>query len=108
MMDSELKNYSTDFYSLKLSSKQFDKISRLVYQVSGIDLHEGKEELVKARLLKRLRHLKLSDFDRYLKYLLSDKSGTEIRAMVKLSRDFPRVRSGYGVPAAPPARNHIP
>jgi chemotaxis protein methyltransferase CheR len=82
MMDSELKNYSTDFYSLKLSSKQFDKISRLVYQVSGIDLHEGKEELVKARLLKRLRHLKLSDFDRYLKYLLSDKSGTEIRAMV--------------------------
>ena len=82
MMDSELKNYSTDFYSLKLSSKQFNKISSLVYQVSGIDLHEGKEELVKARLLKRLRHLKLSDFDRYLKYLLSDKSGTEIRAMV--------------------------
>ncbi len=129
MMDSELKNYSTDFYSLKLSSKQFDKISSLVYQVSGIDLHEGKEELVKARLLKRLRHLKLSDFDRYLKYLLSDKSGTEIRAMVdvlttnktnffresehlisygmKLSPDCPKVRSGYGVPAVPLARNHI-
>ncbi|MGD0278042.1 MAG: protein-glutamate O-methyltransferase [Smithella sp.] len=82
MMDSELKNLSTDFYSLKLSSHQFDKISRLVYQVSGIDLHEGKEELVKARLLKRLRHLRLSGFDHYLKYLLSDKSGIEIRAMV--------------------------
>ena len=82
MMDSELKNLSTDFYSLKLSSHQFDKISRLVYQVSGIDLHEGKEELVKARLLKRLRHLRLSGFDHYLKYLTNDKSGTEIRAMV--------------------------
>ena len=67
MMDSESKNLSTDYYSLKLSSQQFDKISRLVYQVSGIDLHEGKEELVKARLIKRLRHLKLFGFDRYLK-----------------------------------------
>jgi chemotaxis protein methyltransferase CheR len=82
MMDSESKNLSTDYYSLKLSSQQFDKISRLVYQVSGIDLHEGKEELVKARLIKRLRHLKIFGFDRYLKYLANDKSGSEIRAMV--------------------------
>ncbi|PKN53030.1 MAG: chemotaxis protein CheR [Deltaproteobacteria bacterium HGW-Deltaproteobacteria-13] len=82
MTDSELKNLSTDYYSLKLSSSQFDKISRLVYQVSGIDLHEGKEELVKARLLKRLRHLRISDFDRYVKYLANDKSGKEIIAMV--------------------------
>ncbi|MGP8154862.1 MAG: CheR family methyltransferase [Smithella sp.] len=82
MMDSELKNLSADFYSLKLSSQQFDKISRLVYQVSGIDLHEGKEELVKARLLKRLRHLRISDFDHYLKYLANDKSKIEVGAMV--------------------------
>jgi Methylase of chemotaxis methyl-accepting proteins len=82
MMDSESKNLSTDYYSLKLSSQQFDKISRLVYQVSGIDLHEGKEELVKARLIKRLRHLKIFGFDRYLKYLANDKSGGEVRAMV--------------------------
>src|SRR5271157_800068 len=82
MMDSESKNLPTDYYSLKLSSQQFDKISRLVYQVSEIDLHEGKEELVKARLIKRLRHLKLFGFDRYLKYLTNDKSGAEVRAMV--------------------------
>ncbi|MCK7467399.1 MAG: protein-glutamate O-methyltransferase CheR [Desulfosudis oleivorans] len=81
-MDLESKDLSTDYYSLKLSAQQFDKISRLVYQVSGIDLHEGKEELVKARLIKRLRHLKIFGFDRYLKYLASDKSGSEIRAMV--------------------------
>jgi chemotaxis protein methyltransferase CheR len=82
MMDLESKNISADYYSLKLSSQQFDKISRLVYQVSGIDLHEGKEELVKARLIKRLRHLNIFGFDRYLKYLANDKSGSEIRAMV--------------------------
>src|SRR5664280_100729 len=82
MMDLESKNLPADYYSLKLSSRQFDIISRLVYQVSGIDLHEGKEELVKARLIKRLRHLKIFGFDRYLKYLANDKSGSEIRAMV--------------------------
>lgn len=82
MMDLESKNLPTDYYSLKLSSRQFDIISRLVYQVSGIDLHEGKEELVKARLIKRLRHLKIFGFDHYLKYLAKDKSGSEIRAMV--------------------------
>ncbi|MFA5322869.1 MAG: protein-glutamate O-methyltransferase CheR [Smithella sp.] len=84
MIDSELKNYSTDYYSLKLSSQQFDKITRLVYQISGIDLHEGKEDLVKARLLKRLKHLKLSDFDLYLKYMASDKSGVEVGTMVDI------------------------
>jgi chemotaxis protein methyltransferase CheR len=82
MMDSEQKNLSVDYYSLKLSAQQFNKISRLVYQISGIDLHEGKEELVKARLLKRLRHLKISDFDRYLKYMANDKNGVEVGAMV--------------------------
>lgn len=83
-MDSESNNITTDYYSLKLSAKQFDKISQLVYQISGIDLHEGKEELVKARLLKRLRHLKISNFDHYLKYLTKDKSGIEVQAMVDM------------------------
>jgi Methylase of chemotaxis methyl-accepting proteins len=81
-MDSELNKIATNYYSLKLSYQQFDKISRLVYQISGIDLHEGKQELVKARLLKRLRHLRISDFNRYFKYLANDKSGAEIQAMV--------------------------
>ncbi|MBN1470362.1 MAG: protein-glutamate O-methyltransferase CheR [Syntrophaceae bacterium] len=83
-MESNLNNISTDYYSLQLSSHQFDKISRLVYQISGIDLHEGKEELVKARLMKRLRHLRIYDFNQYLKYIANDKSGVEIGAMVDI------------------------
>ncbi len=81
-MDSEAGDTITDYYSLEISFKQFDKISGLVYQISGIDLHEGKEELVRARLLKRLRHLKIGNFERYIKYLTEDKSGAELRAMV--------------------------
>lgn len=83
-MDVKLDNTAVDYYSLKLSSQQFEKISRLVYQISGIDLHEGKEELVKARLMKRLRQLGLPDFNHYLKYLSGDKSGVEIGAMVDI------------------------
>jgi chemotaxis protein methyltransferase CheR len=82
MTDSEFKNGPIDYYSLKLTSKQFAKITRLVYEISGIDLHEGKEELVKARLLKRLKHLKIADFEHYLKYVANDKRGAEIRTMV--------------------------
>jgi len=71
-----------DYFSLKLSEKQFRHISNTVYRISGIDLHQGKEELVKARLLKRLKYLRLGDFNRYLKYLEQDKSGQEVQAMV--------------------------
>ncbi len=73
---------AADFFSLKLSEKQFRHISNTVYKVSGIDLHQGKEELVKARLLKRLRHLRLGSFDRYLKYIEQDQSGLEVQSMV--------------------------
>jgi chemotaxis protein methyltransferase CheR len=73
---------AVDFFSLKLNDRQFDKISKMVYQVSGIDLHQGKEELVKARLLKRLRALQIPNFDRYLKYIEKDSKGTEIQEMV--------------------------
>lgn len=76
------QNEAVDFFSLKLSDKQFRHISNAVYKVSGIDLHQGKEELVKARLLKRLRHLRLGTFEGYLKYLEQDKSGGEMQAMV--------------------------
>ena len=71
-----------DYFSLKLSEKQFRHISNTVYRISGIDLHQGKEELVKARLLKRLKYLQLGNFNRYLKYLEQDKSGQEVQAMV--------------------------
>lgn len=83
-MMSDAHHSRTDYYSLRLTPRQFDRISRIVYEVSGIDLHEGKEDLVKARLLKRLRHLNLSNFDQYFKYLHSDKSGKEIKSMVDI------------------------
>ena len=57
---------------MKLSKKQFKVISDLVYQHSGIHLHEGKETLLSARLAKRLRAKGMVLVEEYLKILESD------------------------------------
>ena len=38
-----------------LTERDFRKISKLVYEHCGINLHVGKKELIRARLAKRLR-----------------------------------------------------
>ncbi len=60
-----------------LSEKDFRTVSDLVYRYCGINLHEGKKELVRARLAKRLRALKIRTFDEYIKFATSDPSGKE-------------------------------
>lgn len=70
--------------SIELSEKQFLKISQLVYRRCGINLREGKEALVRARLMKRLRALELDDFQQYIKYLESDKTEKELHLMLDL------------------------
>ena len=52
-----------------LTDKQFEKISSLVYEICGINLHVGKKQLANSRLSKRLRILGMSAFDEYLEYL---------------------------------------
>lgn len=69
-------------FSIELSDKQFKRISVMVKEVAGINLHDGKKELVKARLCKRLRNLGISNFDEYLRYLEDDCSGTELVSML--------------------------
>ena len=64
-----------------LTENQFQKIGKIVYQVCGIRLTPGKEELVKARLGRRLRVLNLNDFDEYLDFLDNNKSN-ELSIMV--------------------------
>ncbi len=67
---------------LVLSEKDFRMISDLVYKHCGINLHEGKKELVRARLAKRLRLGKFKTFPQYIKHVLEDKSGKEFSILV--------------------------
>ncbi|NOX34063.1 MAG: protein-glutamate O-methyltransferase CheR [Deltaproteobacteria bacterium] len=57
--------------SIALSKKEFNDLKNLVYSTSGINLHEGKIELLKSKIAKRMRLTKKS-FNDYLKYLDSN------------------------------------
>lgn len=65
----------TDQKSFKLSDTEFNYIRKLVYTECGISLHEGKKELVRSRLSKRLRELNLQNFKEYKRIL--EESGKE-------------------------------
>jgi chemotaxis protein methyltransferase CheR len=68
--------------STDLTDAQFEQISALVKSLCGINLREGKKELVKARLGKRLRTLNMPSFDAYFDHLRDDQSGDELIAML--------------------------
>lgn len=67
---------------LELSEVQFSRVSTLVYQVSGLNLHEGKFGLVRSRLASKVREAGLKDVDSYLARLHADRSGRELALLV--------------------------
>lgn len=67
---------------MTLTGSEFKKIQSKVFRYCGINLHEGKEALVRARVMKRIRKLEMSGFTEYLNYIEEDKSGREFLALV--------------------------
>lgn len=65
-----------------LSEKEFEFISDLVYKHCGINLHEGKKELVRARIAKRLRATGYKTVSDYMKFVLEDQSGAEFTHLI--------------------------
>jgi chemotaxis protein methyltransferase CheR len=57
---------------MKVTAHQFKKFSDLVYREVGINLHEGKEQLLNARLAKRLRRTGIDSAEEYLGVLKKD------------------------------------
>ncbi len=57
--------------SILLSKKEFNDLTNLVYSTSGINLHEGKIELLKSKISKRMRMTNMSLKD-YLAFLYAD------------------------------------
>ncbi|NLH41538.1 MAG: protein-glutamate O-methyltransferase [Planctomycetes bacterium] len=67
---------------IALGEQEFRLISDLVYQHCGINLHDGKKELVRARLAKRLREGRFSSFSDYIRFVMEDPSGREFSILV--------------------------
>ncbi|MGD0796902.1 MAG: protein-glutamate O-methyltransferase CheR [Acidobacteriaceae bacterium] len=65
-----------------LKPAEFDKIAQLAYDHFGVDLRNGKQGLVAARLGKKLRELNLKSFQAYYDYVKADRSGAALTAMV--------------------------
>lgn len=68
--------------SCELRDVDFQKISRFVYELCGINLHDGKKELVKARLSKRLRSGNFSSFSQYFKFVTTQEGTDELINMI--------------------------
>lgn len=58
-------------YSAKLSLKQFEVLSKFIYDELGIKLPPAKQTMLESRLQRRLREVNMSTFDEYIDYLFS-------------------------------------
>ncbi|PRX27476.1 CheR-type MCP methyltransferase [Orenia metallireducens] len=61
-------------YNYLLDSELFQKFSKLIFDRIGINLSDKKKAMVTSRLSKRLRQLKLADFEDYYNYLNSNQA----------------------------------
>ncbi|HUO31535.1 MAG TPA: protein-glutamate O-methyltransferase CheR [Bryobacteraceae bacterium] len=68
--------------SQRLKPQEFESIRRLAYEKFGLDLRKGKEELVAARLGKRMREGGFDSFEQYYQHVVSDPSGEALIGMI--------------------------
>lgn len=68
--------------NFELKENDFEKIRKIIYEQCGINLNEGKKELVKARLGKRLREGKFRSFSDYCHYVTTEEGTDELIAMI--------------------------
>lgn len=70
------------FQVSRLKPHEFEAIRRLAYDKFGLDLHQGKEELVTARLAKRMCEGGFGSFEQYYRHVVSDPSGQALVGMI--------------------------
>ena len=68
--------------TLTLTDDEFEQISTLVYDHCGINLHNGKKELVRSRLAKILRQRRLTSFSAYMEYVCADTTGQAFSELI--------------------------
>ncbi len=65
-----------------LSPREFDQITELAYRTCGIDLKNGKQELVQARLGRKIRQGQFGSFKQYYDHVVTDTTGEELIALL--------------------------
>jgi chemotaxis protein methyltransferase CheR len=62
---------------LELTEKDYQSLREFIYRRSGIHLHEGKKELLKARLSRYLPHSNFHSIEEYCRFLVKHENGEE-------------------------------
>jgi chemotaxis protein methyltransferase CheR len=65
-----------------LSPREIEQVSELAHRTCGIDLRNGKQQLVQARLGKKIRQGNFGSFNEYYNHVLADGSGQELIALL--------------------------
>jgi chemotaxis protein methyltransferase CheR len=65
-----------------LSHRDLQRIASAVYEHCGINLHDGKQELVQARLTKLLRHSRFSSIDQYVDHVLANPESEDFAQLI--------------------------
>jgi chemotaxis protein methyltransferase CheR len=65
-----------------LKAAEFRKVSALAREKFGLNLPEGKEGLVAARLAKRIREGQFRGFEEYFRYVTAEPSGEALMALI--------------------------
>lgn len=65
-----------------LSDREFQMFRDLIFEKSGINLHDGKKELLRTRLGKRLRSHGINTFREYYDFVRDDRSGDELVSLL--------------------------
>ena len=63
---------------MEISEKEYRSFCDFIYSACGINLHDGKREMVKARVGKQIRLKKLSGFKEYFELVRNDETGAEM------------------------------
>lgn len=61
-----------------LSPREFQQISDLAYRTCGINLKNGKQDLIQARLGKIIRQGRFGSFNKYYEHVVADQTGQEL------------------------------
>jgi chemotaxis protein methyltransferase CheR len=65
-----------------LTAREFERFRRLAYEKVGLDLRHGKEQLVSARLAKKVRELRLRSYQEYYRHIEEDQTGEALVALI--------------------------
>lgn len=67
-----------------LSDAEFGRFREILYREMGIHLSDEKKSLVAGRLMKRLRHYRLTNYSDYLEIAHDARNGEELRVLLNL------------------------